>query len=291
MDIINSLELSFNDSIKDYNITDLPSIVSFPNNIEDLNNIILYGPYKSNKYIYGLSIINKYSKKKLKYQNKCYITINNKEYVLKISDIHIEINMEYFQYSSKNLWEELITQIENIAFSNNNKTFIILCKNFHKISKIYLDDIYTKIKHNIFRNKKIIFKYIILTEALAMIPYNIINISTVISAKTQLISPSNYIEFEEKNINKLLSIIKNKNLDILNLRNILYDILSYNLSISKCFQTIIENLVIEYKFNDETINNIYINYFNTIALYNDNYRPIFHLERVILYFMNIIHNP
>ena len=289
MNIINSLELSFNDVIKDYNITELPKIKSFPNNIKDLNNIILYGPYKSNKYKYALSIINKYSKKYLKYQKKCYITINNKEYVFKISDIHIEINMEYFQYSSKNLWEELITQIENIAFSNNNETFIILCKNFHKISKLYLDDIYTQIKHNIFRNKNNIFKYLILTESLSMIPYNIINISTVISLKSILTNPSNKIEFEKKHINILLSIIKNNKLEILILRNILYDILSYNLDIAKCFQIIIEKLVLEYKFDDETINNIYINYFKYISLYNDNYRPIFHLERIILYFMTIIH--
>ena len=289
MDIIDSLEFTFNDVIKDYNVTELPKIESFPNNIKELNNIILYGPYKSNKYKYALSIIKKYSKKQLKYQKKCYITTNNKEYIFKISDIHIEINMEYFQYSSKNLWEELITQIENIAFSNNNETFIILCKNFHKISKLYLDDIYTQIKHNIFRNKNNIFKYLILSESLSMIPYNIINISTVISSQSMLNDHSNKIECEKKHINILLSIIKTKKLKILPIRNVLYDILSYNLDIAKCFQIIIEKLVIEYKFDDETINNIYINYFKYISLYNDNYRPIFHLERIILYFMTIIH--
>ena len=290
MDIVNSLEFSFHDVIKEYSVTELPKIESFPTNINDLNYIILYGPYKSNKYKYALSIINKYSKKQLKYQKKCYITINNKEYIFKISDIHIEINMEHFQYSSKNLWEELITQIENIAFSNNNETFIILCKNFHKISKLYLDDIYTQIKHNIFRNKTNIFKYLILTESLSMIPYNIINISTVISSKSILtLSTFNKIEYETKHINILLSIIRTKKLEIPILRNALYDILSYNLDVAKCFQIIIENLVLEYKLDDETINNIYINYFKYISLYNDNYRPIFHLERIILYFMTIIH--
>ena len=123
-----------------------------------------------------------------------------------------------------------------------------------------------------------------------MIPYNIINISTVISSKSILtLIILIIIEFETKHINILLSIIKTKKLEIPILRNILYDILSYNLDIAKCFQIIIEKLVLEYKLDDETINNIYINYFKYISLYNDNYRPIFHLERIILYFMTIIH--
>ena len=75
--------------------------------------------------------------------------------------------------------------------------------------------------------------------------------------------------------------------DLCEFREILYDILTYNIDIEECYYGVlchfIENNLISQKNMIEFIQNIN----NNIKYYNNNYRPIYHIERL---FYNILVN-
>ena len=78
---------------------------SFPDNIRDFNNIIFYGPKGVGKYTQMLKSIEKYSPSNLKYDKKIIYAYNSKStYILKISDIHFEVDMSLLGCNSKALW-------------------------------------------------------------------------------------------------------------------------------------------------------------------------------------------
>ena len=58
---------------------------SLPRNIEDLKNIIFYGPAGVGKYTQMLTLINRYSPSQLKYEKKLSVTYNKNTYFFKIS--------------------------------------------------------------------------------------------------------------------------------------------------------------------------------------------------------------
>ena len=73
------------------------------------------------------------------------------------------------------------------------------------------------------------------------------------------------------------------------LRDTLYEIFIYNLNIYTCLNYIIYNLVNENYINDKNTYNILLYLFKFLKLYNNNYRPIYHLERFIFYLCIEIH--
>ena len=82
----------------------------------------------------------------------------------------------------------------------------------------------------------------------------------------------------------MFNIITSDYIDINIFRKNLYDILIYNIDIDECIWYIITHFYNHHKINDlsqELCNNILIFY----SQYNNNYRPIYHLE---LYFLNLV---
>ena len=78
---------------------------SFPDDINNLKNVILYGPSGVGKYTQLLLAIKKYSPSELKYEKKLTVTYNKVNYYFKISDIHYEINMSLLGCNFKLLWQ------------------------------------------------------------------------------------------------------------------------------------------------------------------------------------------
>ena len=66
---------------------------SFPDNLNEVKNVIFYGPSGVGKYSQVLNCIKKYSNSELKYEKKLTVTFNKNNYFFKISDIHFEIDM------------------------------------------------------------------------------------------------------------------------------------------------------------------------------------------------------
>jgi len=322
------LETGFREYLDNCNKYDLHpeiEINKFSNNLEEINNIIIYGPPGIGKYSQALKIINHYSPSNLKYDKKIQLQGNKDDSIMiHISDIHYEIDMDLLGCNSKTLFHVLYEQICDSIRSSNSNLFvknkknkahgIILCKNFKNIQAELLETFYAYLTSV----NDITLRFIILTDSIGFIPKcitescNIISISrpkkscyqkilslvgnkdvkitedvnNITNIKNVLINNGNI------NVNKIfLDRIKNlfnekkNNIDIENVRNIIYDAMTYNISMDEFIFEIIEylcsnNLV---KDNDKLLQ-IMINFHQQ---YKNNYRPIFHLEKCLLDLINI----
>jgi len=83
---------------------------------------------------------------------------------------------------------------------------------------------------------------------------------------------------------KIIYFIKNKDqIDFLKMRDVLYDILIYNLDVGECFWYILSVFIDEKRIKKEKLTKILIKTFNFLKYYNNNYRPIYHLENYVYY--------
>jgi hypothetical protein len=82
--------------------------------------------------------------------------------------------------------------------------------------------------------------------------------------------------------NNIISFIENfkTNPDYLQFRELLYDILTYDLEIGDCilyiYSYFIENEIVK----PDEINDVLKDLYENLQYYNNNYRPIYHLERI-----------
>ena len=76
----------------------------------------------------------------------------------------------------------------------------------------------------------------------------------------------------------------------LKFRDVLYDIFIYNLDITDCVWYIISTLVEKNKIDDADLSKILIKTYCFFQYYNNNYRPIYHLENYLFYLIKVIHN-
>lgn len=288
----------------------------FPEKIEDLKNIIFYGPKGVGKYTQMLSSIKKYSPTNLKYEKKISINYNKNTYYFKISDIHFEIDMSLLGCNSKLLWNEIYNRIVDITLAKSEYSGIIVCKYFHEIHSELLETFYSYMQS--LNNDSIDLKFIIITEQVSFIPENIINCCQLISVprptktmynKCLNNKIKNNITLEEisniKNVesnitqlnddmkiicNKIINEIINVNdMKFTNLRDMLYEIFIYNLDVSECLWYIVNNLIYRKNIKDEDISYIFLKTYNFFLYYNNNYRPIYHLESFIFTLTKKVH--
>jgi len=89
--------------------------------------------------------------------------------------------------------------------------------------------------------------------------------------------------------NIIAAIINHKNMSFPNFRDILYDILTYNLDVPECLWYIIRHLIQNDLLKDADISPMMQKVFIFLKYYNNNYRPIYHLESIMFYIINRIH--
>lgn len=152
---------------------------ALPEKVESLKNIILYGPKGVGKYTQALHSIKKYSNSELKYEKRLTINSNKENFIIKMSDIHFEVDMSLLGCNSKVLWNDIYNQITDVVSMRSDTTGIILCKYFHKIHSELLDIFYSYMHSQSFNKIKLFF--IIITEHISFIPDNILNNSQIIS--------------------------------------------------------------------------------------------------------------
>jgi hypothetical protein len=289
---------------------------SFPKKITDLKNVIFFGPNGVGKYTQMLKAIKRYSPTELKYEKKISVTFNKQQYFFKISDIHYEIDMSLLGCNSKLLWHDIYLQIVDIISAKNDKSGIILCKNFHEIHSELLENFYSYMQKN--DATLIDLKFILISEQISFIPDNVLNCCEVISvprptktnytkcAKNKI---SNSLILENitniKNIHSSIdtlmlphkiicdkiidSLIKIEDIKFLKFRDLLYDIFIYNLDVTECIWYIINNLSSNKKIKTEDFSALMIKTYTFFQYYNNNYRPIYHLENYLFYIASIIH--
>ena len=322
----------------------------FPEKIKDFENLIVYGPTGAGKYSQVLRIIKRYSACDLKHEKKIKIQSEKKSYVLRISDIHYEVDMSFLGCNSKNVWNDIFSQIVDIISVKQEKIGIILCKNFHMIHSELLEIFYSYIQQ--YTGSKIKIKFIILTEQISFIPNNILRSCAVIPVKKP--TKSRFIEFVQKNVSKprehadfqkrvhsakwnisqktgeiinkidtdtlinikeiqsfsllegesaiptdifnivcdkIISEIETiKTISFIKLRDSLYDIFIYNLDLIECIWYILSYFIRSGRLSSEDNSYLLHKTYSFLKYYNNNYRPIYHLENIILSMISRIHN-
>jgi len=315
-------ETHFEEYINSNNIANLHPKLNkiydkLPKTIKELKNVIFFGPNGTGKYTQMLKFIKKYSPSELKYEKKISVTYNKQQYFFKISDIHYEVDMTLLGCNSKLLWHEIYQQIIDIISAKSEKSGIVVCKSFQDIHSELLENFYSYMQQN---NSTVIdLKFIIITEEISFIPDNILNCCQIINvnrpSKTlynkcikQKVPPKIKLEnitnikllhmynedlmLQYKIIcNKIINYLININdLQFLKLRDMLYDIFIYNLDISECIWYILSSLVEQERISKEQLPNIILKTYTFFQYYNNNYRPIYHVENYMLNLAKIIHH-
>jgi hypothetical protein len=289
----------------------------FPKTLNEFKNLIFFGPNGTGKYTQMLKSIKKYSPTELKYEKKISLTYNKHQYYFKISDIHYEVDMSLLGCNSKLLWHEIYQQIVDIISAKVDKSGIIVCKYFQEIHSELLENFYSYMQKN--SAESIDLKFIIITEQLSFIPDNILNCCEIINIsrpsktaytkcvknklpndlKLETITNIKILHLYNEELmlqykiicNKIINNIININdLDFLKFRDILYDIFIYNLDITDCIWYILSSLVEQKKIMNVHLSQIMIRTYCFFQYYNNNYRPIYHLENYLFYLTKLIHD-
>jgi Cdc6-like AAA superfamily ATPase len=290
---------------------------NFPDSIQQLKNVIFYGPSGVGKYTQVLRSIKKYSPSELKYEKKLSIVFNKQVYYFKISDIHYEIDMSILGCNSKLLWHDIYQQIIDIISAKPEKNGIIVCKNFHDIHSELLDNFYSYMQNNLMTSFNITF--FIISEHISFLPDNIIKCCEIIhvprpSASTynkciQTTPKRKKMPLSEitniKNLHsdelvmdhykiitdKILHVILNveEEFKIVVFRDLLYDILIYNLDINQCVWYIVTTLITTNKIPQKNVSDVLMNMYKFFKYYNNNYRPIYHLEYFFTYIIQVVY--
>ena len=293
---------------------------AFPSNVNHLRNLIFYGPQGTGKYSQVLACISRYSPTRLKYEKCLTVSYNKETYFIKISDIHFEIDMSLLGCTSKLLWNEMHSQIVDVISARAETVGIIVCKYFHNIHSELLETFYSymHMPHQGGTNH-IRLKYILITEHIGFIPNNILNSCEVIPVARPTaamykknIAPSPIVKIIPENITniKILQNCKNTanapahqelfdnlceyitNVDQIRfaqLRELLYDILIYDFDITECAWHLITALKRKGLLCDDDMSAVLINTYRFLQYYNNNYRPIYHLENFVFMLINLIY--
>ena len=223
--------------------------------------------------------------------------------------IHNELLEIFYSYIQQYNYSESIIQIrfiiitEHISFLPNN--ILNCCKvlSIKRPSKIeYLnsilhkkDDIVPvndKLNNNEFMQKIIQIKKSIPKENLDKIQaiINGIDIDGIINIKEirsfSLLTEKEDMPMDIFNIvcNNIIKEIENyEKIVMTTFRDIIYDILIYNLDAVECLWYILVHFIKNNQLSQKSISKILIKTYSFLKYYNNNYRPIYHLESIFYY--------
>ena len=282
---------------------------SFGSNIDNLNHIIFYGKKGIGKYSQVLNFIKKFSESGLKYERKINYKYNNKyEYTFKISDIHFEIDAEMLGCNAKLVFNDLFYHILDVSDTWQRKTNIIVVKNFHKINSDLLDIFYSYMHTLYHKNLKLVF--ILVTENISFIPNNIIDKCSIVSLNEPRIKnikkntvgkfenlkdiklglEKTDINIKSQMVNVIYeNIVNYEEINFLMFRDNIYDLFIYNVDIENVVYCIISELI-KNGYLKENLNVILNDIYLFLRYYNNNYRPIYHVELIFFKLIKIIHN-
>tara|TARA_B110000114_G_scaffold42707_1_gene45067 strand:+ start:599 stop:1390 length:792 start_codon:yes stop_codon:yes gene_type:complete len=244
---------------------------------EETQHLILYGNNNIDNYCYALNILKKKSKTELKYSRRIAIRYNANDMLFNISDIHIEVDFHLLGVSEYNIFLELFTHVkENIAI--NKKEFYIVCLNFHNIKPELLSIFYT------FLDEECV-QFIFLTSKISFVCDKILQRTVIkkVNGSPPIIPPN----IEQNVLELALFISQDNKKPFFYLRELLYKFLVLNLDIHDCFQKLIVILIEKEYITFLEINKVLKEYSNFISKYNNNYRPIYHLESYIVFLINL----
>jgi hypothetical protein len=297
----------------------------FPEQLHNLKNIIVYGSSGVGKYTQSLNIVSRYSPSGLKYEKKTIIQYSNgkNHYICKLSDVHYEVDMSLLGCNAKTLWHDIYKHIIDIIGGTSHKTGIIMCKNTHLVDHDLLDAMYSYMQDNCITSS-IQLRYIFITEGVSFLPDNIVQCCEMVyvptprcaTIKKQVRKYNPHVSDDEVirsiNIKSLYSttshgqlevfetIVRNivtfvtsgvKNVVFSVLRDCIYDLFVYDANVHLCMWSFLSTLINETYIDDQNIDACIEHTFELFKLYNNNYRPIYHVESYLYKIMSLIHKP
>jgi len=282
---------------KDKFLHDLPKL---PKQVDQLEHMILYGPAGSGKYTKMLRIVANYSKSRLKYERRVTVplSLQQQTHMIKISDIHYEVNMELLGCNAKVIWHDLYTHIlEIIQNKFPHKTGIIVCTNFHFIHNELLEIFYSYMQSSV--------KFILVTESVSFLPnslYDRCKLLPVRKPSEQEIKECFNLPKAFCNANLLTShlpvvsqelIASNRIVHgietntIITIREHIYHMLVHNLNSELCLWYVFKTLF--NRIPEARVENLLKEWSESFSLYTKNYRPLFHLEHLLLLLRLALH--
>lgn len=290
----------------------------FPEDIRDMRNIIFYGPKGVGKYTQMLLALERYSPSGLKYEKRISVACGKGTYTFRISDVHFEVDMSLLGCNSRTLWNDVYTHIVDIIAARADNVGVIVCKCFHEIHSELLETFYSYMQTT--SNCSIDVKFILLTEHVSFIPDNVMQRCQIIRIPrptksaymrvtgngskciTKLSEISNIKELEANSsktsspaphvatCDELLKLIREPaKLKYTHLREILYDVFIYDMNVPACIWSVFASLVRNGDLKGESVDNALLRVLKFLQYYNNNYRPIYHLETYILYLCKEVH--
>jgi hypothetical protein len=204
-----------------------------------------------------------------------------------------------FDKINYDLLDLLYNYMQKELFSTLNIKYIIIteCVSFIPIKIINICKIinFAKLsKKNIYclcnKQNKQFFKKLTLTNNDPLNAESIYNKVNNPNIFTHLDISNNikYIEQHSAICNTFINLIVSNNYNISNIRTLLYDILINHLNSHECFFYIIQSLIINKLIHSNKISDLIFNSIFFLKNYNNNYRPIFHLESFTLYLIELI---
>jgi len=286
-----------------------------------MGNLILYGASGVGKYTQMLRFIQIYSPSQLKYDKRITLTTEKHTYTYRISDIHYEIDMEILGCNAKVLWHELFLQIVDIISMSLQRFGIIVCKNFHAIHSELLTIFYSYVQQYSNTTAPFHINFVLLSEHISFIPNNIINNMRVVNiarpsdciykenGKPDEIDKSCIMNLKELNLlskiesvqklpietfdticNSIIESMDNiDNVNLTDFRDTLYEILIYNLDTIDVLYNVLTHYIESDQLTPESITTILKDIHVQLMQYNNNYRPIYHLETIFLNMVTHIH--
>jgi len=295
----------------------------FPVHLSTLKHIILYGSSGVGKYTQALNIVHRYSPSGLKYEKKTIIPYSNgkNQYVCKISDIHYEVDMSLLGCNAKTLWHDIHGHIVDIIGGTSHKTGIVLCKNMQLIDHDLMETLFSYMQDSCATNP-VVIRYLFITEGVSFLPDNIVQCCEtipvpkprVVSVKKHarkinpgitdegimrtinlksLYSPLSHgqVEVFEIIVRNIVTIVTGgiDSVVFAELRECIYDLFVYDANIHLCMWSVLSTLIKTGYIDNRYIDVCVENTFEFFKLYNNNYRPIYHVEAYLYKTMSIIH--
>lgn len=311
---MNTIDCKFDDYLKEKAKYDIQPDVSSDNNYLFDNgkpiNLIYYGPSGVGKYSSVLHYLSNYSPTKLAYEKKMVVETSKGPHTIKMSDIHFEIDIGILGCNAKQIWNEIVLHINDVLSLRKDKLGFIVCKNFHEIHSELLEVFYSYMQTT---NKNISLYFILLSNNISFIPQNVINRCHIVGVprpKRSVYSKigeltKDYDVSNIENIKEWKSDVNNKirknivqsivngietlgSLSFVEMRDKIYDILIMNQNTWLVVWEVLRKLIKDGKIPEDKVCDVLNETYRFLELYNNNYRPIYHLERYVYFLATII---
>jgi hypothetical protein len=200
------------------------------------------------------------------------------------------------------------SQIMDVVSARTDPVGIIVCKYFHNVHSELLETFYSYM--HMPHHASIRLKYILITEHIGFIPSNILNSCEVVPVarptsamykrvtNTAVTNPAAVTNIQalkwggqkeaqdpkeaQELFDNLVQYICNVDqIRFGQMRELLYDILIYDFDIHECAWHLVSELKKRNMLRDDNMSAVLIQTHKFLQYYNNNYRPIYHLENFV----------